>query len=137
MMTMPTLVVAAGVVVEHGRVLLTRRRAGSHLAGAWELPGGKVHPGEDPRDAVRRELREEIGIEVTVGEIVDVTFHRYEDANKAVLLLFFEAARVAGTPEPRAIEVAAFEWATEDALDPGRFPPADVAVLKKVKERLG
>jgi 8-oxo-dGTP diphosphatase len=135
--SVPTILVAAGVVIERGRVLLTQRKAGAHLGGAWELPGGKVHPGEDPRDALRRELREELGIDVVIGEIVDVTFHRYEDDDKAVLLLFFEAARTAGSPEPRAIDVADFEWADADGLDPSRFPAADVMVLKKVRARLG
>jgi 8-oxo-dGTP diphosphatase len=133
---LPVILVAAGVLVEHGRVLVTRRKAGTHLAGTWELPGGKVQAGEDPREALRRELREELGIDVAVGEIVDVTFHRYDDADKAVLLLFFEATRVAGSPEPRAIDVAAVEWAGAQDLDPARFPPADVAVLKKVRARL-
>jgi 8-oxo-dGTP diphosphatase len=130
-----TVVVAAGVLIEGGRVLLTQRKAGGHLAGMWEFPGGKVETGEDPREALRRELREELGIETTVGEVVDVAFHRYEDAEKAVLLLFFEATRTAGSPEPRAVDVAAFEWAAADNLAPERFPPADVQVLKKVKKR--
>ncbi len=131
-----TVLVAAAVIVEKGRVLLTQRKAGAHLEGAWEFPGGKVEPGEDPRDALRRELREEIGIEADVGEIVDVTFHRYEDADQSVLLLFFEASLAKGSPEPRAIDVAAFEWAGGEKLDPARFPPADVAVLNKVKKQL-
>ena len=133
---MRTIVVAAAILVEDGRVLLSQRKAGTHLAGAWEFPGGKVEPGEDPRAALERELREELGIEARVGEIVDVTFHRYPDAEKAVLLLFFEAARNAGSPDPRAVDVAAFAWAGPDALRPERFPPADVAVLSKVEARL-
>jgi 8-oxo-dGTP diphosphatase len=135
-----TILVAAGVLVEQGRVLLTRRKAGTHLEGAWEFPGGKVHHDEDPRDALRRELREELGIEAVAGEIVEVTFHRYDDRgrpSKPVLLLFFEATRVAGSPAPRALDVAAFEWASAEGLDPARFPPADVAVLAKVRARLG
>jgi 8-oxo-dGTP diphosphatase len=135
-MAVPTVIVAAGMLIERGRVLLTRRKAGAHLAGAWELPGGKVQPGEDPREALVRELREELGIDSQVGEIVEVTFHRYDDANKCVLLLFYEATRLASSPEPRALDVAAFEWAGPEGLDPARFPPADVAVLKKVRVRL-
>src|SRR5450755_966256 len=108
---MKTVVVAAAVLLEEGRVLLTQRKAGTHLAGAWEFPGGKVESGEDPRDALRRELREEIGIEATVGEIVEVTFHRYVEADKAVMLLFFEAVRAEGSPAPRVIDVAACKWA--------------------------
>jgi len=129
-----TIVVSAAVIIEHGRVLLTQRKRGAHLEGLWEFPGGKVEEGEDPRDALARELREEIGVEVDVGDIVEVTFHRYE--NKSVLLLFYAAKRRAGSPEPRAIDVAAFEWADANALDPARFPPADVAILSKVRARL-
>lgn len=130
------MLVAAAVLVEGGRVLLTQRKAGAHLAGKWEFPGGKVEPGEDPRAALRRELAEELGIDAEVGEIVDVTFHRYEDAQKAVLLLFFEAARRPGSPEPQSLDVAAFQWAGADALDPALFPPADVAILDKVRTKL-
>ncbi len=123
-------------MVESGRVLLTQRKTGSHLAGLWEFPGGKAEPGEDPRDALARELEEEIGIVALVGEIVDVTFHRYEEADKAVLLLFFLVSRAPGSPEPRPLDVAALKWAARDDLDPNFFPPADVAVLAKVSAML-
>ncbi|MBX3208487.1 MAG: (deoxy)nucleoside triphosphate pyrophosphohydrolase [Labilithrix sp.] len=134
---MRTDIVAAGVVVERGTVLLSRRKKGTHLAGRWEFPGGKVEAGEDPRAALRRELEEELGILVDVGEICDVTFHRYDDAGKAVLLLFFLAVREPGSPDPRPIDVAEVKWAGLDALDPAEFPPADVAVLTKVRALLG
>lgn len=133
---MRTVIVAAGIVIEGGRVLLSRRKQGTHLEGLWEFPGGKVEAGEDPRAALTRELEEELGIATRIGEIVDVTFHRYEDADKAVLLLFFEAEREPGSPEPRAIDVAEVAWFAADALDPSTFPPADVAVLAKVRARL-
>jgi 8-oxo-dGTP diphosphatase len=131
-----TVVVAAAVLIERGRVLLTQRKAGTHLPGAWEFPGGKVEPGEDPRDALRRELREEVGMETRVGEIVDVTFHRYEDVGKSVLLLFFEATRELASAEPQAIDVAAVRWAACAELCEADFPSADLAVLAKVRQRL-
>ncbi len=132
---MRTVIVAAGIVIEGGAVLLSRRKKGTHLEGAWEFPGGKVEEGEDPRAALRRELEEELGILVDVGEIVDVTFHRYDDVGKSVLLLFFHAARTAESPEPSAIDVAEVRWA--EALIETEFPPADVPVLAKVRAILG
>ena len=134
-----TVIVAAAIVIEDGRVLLSRRKAGTHLEGAWEFPGGKVEPGEDPRAALARELAEELGVEATATEIVDVTFHHYADAAKSVLLLFFEATRSPSSPPPRALDVAEIGWFTKEALDalgPNAFPPADVAVLAKVRARL-
>lgn len=133
---MRTVIVAAGIVIERGKVLLSRRKRGAHLEGLWEFPGGKVETGEDPRVALARELEEELGIQTIVGEIVDVTFHRYEDADKAVLLLFFEAARSASSPEPSAVDVAEVAWVDATGLEPAKFPPADVAVLKKVRAML-
>lgn len=124
----------AGVIVEGARVLLSQRKSGTHLAGAWEFPGGKVEPGEDPRDALVRELREELGIEVDVGDPLEITFHRYE--TKSVLLLFFAAKRTARSAEPRAIDVAAVRWASVEELRDVEFPPADVAVLAKVRAQL-
>ncbi len=128
------IVVSAAVVVQHGKVLLTQRKTGTHLAGAWEFPGGKVEADEDPRDALVRELREEIGVAVEVGEIVEVTFHRYPA--KSVLLLFYAARLAEGSPAPAALDVAAVRWAAVEELRDELFPPADVAVLAKVRARL-
>jgi 8-oxo-dGTP diphosphatase len=127
-------IVAAAVIVRDGKLLLSQRKAGSHLAGAWEFPGGKVEPGEDPRDALTRELEEELGVTATVGAPVEVTFHAYPE--KSVLLLFFEAALLEGSPEPRAIDVAAVKWAKADELRDEDFPPADVAVLARVRRAM-
>jgi 8-oxo-dGTP diphosphatase len=128
------ILVVAAVIIAGGRVLLTQRKSGTHLAGAWEFPGGKVEPDEDPRDALARELKEEIGVDAEVGEVVEATFHRYPE--KSVLLLFFEARVRAGSPPPRAIDVAALRWAEAGELRDELFPPADVAVLGKVRARL-
>jgi 8-oxo-dGTP diphosphatase len=130
----PPVLVSAAVILDAGRVLLTQRKAGTHLAGAWEFPGGKVEPGEDPRDALVRELREEIGVDAVVGDIVEVTFHRYP--TKSVLLLFYETRLSPGSPAPRALDVAAVRWAAAEELRDELFPPADVPVLAKVRARL-
>jgi 8-oxo-dGTP diphosphatase len=130
-----TVVVSAAIIVEAGKVLLTQRKRGAHLEGAWEFPGGKVEQDEDPREALVRELAEEIGASAIVGDIVEVTFHRYP--TKSVLLLFYEARIAADSPAPVAIDVAALRWAAASDLRDEEFPPADVAVLAKVRTMLG
>ena len=126
-------IVAAAVIVREGRVLLTQRRPGTHLAGAWEFPGGKVEPAEAPEDALVRECREECGIEVLPTDILDVTFHRYP--GKDVLLLFYRADIAAG--EVRHIGVADHVWCSADDIDEYELPPADVRIIEKVRRLLG
>ncbi len=123
------IVVGAGVIVrDDGRILLTQRGKG-HLEGLWEFPGGKVEEGEDPRDTVVRECREECGIDVKVDDILDVTFHRYP--KKDVLLLFYRCALVSG--EVQNLEVADHAWVAVEQLADYPMPPADEPVLRKLR----
>ncbi|MFW5924627.1 MAG: 8-oxo-dGTP diphosphatase MutT [Myxococcota bacterium] len=127
-----TVLVSAAVVVRDGRVLLTRRAEGAHLAGYWELPGGKMEPGEAPEDCVVRECREECAIVVRVRDILDVTFHRYPE--KDVLLLFYDCVLEAG--EVQHIGVADHAWVAPDELDAYALPPADERIVDKIRRRL-
>lgn len=131
---MHPLIVAAGIIVNAGKVLLSQRKPTAHLAGMWEFPGGKVELDEDPRDALVRELREELGISVEVGDILEVTHFRYPE--RVVLLLFYKATILPESSAPRSLEVADFRWARGDELDPSVFPPADLPVLSKVQTLL-
>jgi len=71
--------VAAGLVFRNGKLLITRRRANDPLGGLWEFPGGKRKPEETFQECLRRELREELGIEVDVGELLEAITHAYPD----------------------------------------------------------
>jgi 8-oxo-dGTP pyrophosphatase MutT (NUDIX family) len=71
--------VVAGVIIAGGRVLAAQRPEHKDLAGAWELPGGKVEPGESDAAALARELREELDVDVAVGDLVAEAEHRYPD----------------------------------------------------------
>ena len=126
-MTQPV-VVAAAVVIRQGRVLLTRRAEGQHLAGMWEFPGGKLEEGESPEAAVVRECREECGIEVEVTDILDVTHHRYPE--KDVLLLFYRCALRSG--EVEHLEVADHAWVAPSELGDYTLPPADARVVARI-----
>ena len=122
-------VVAAAVVIRDGRVLLTRRSEGQHLAGMWEFPGGKLENGESPEEALVRECQEECGIEVGVSEILEVTHHRYPE--KEVLLLFYRCELRAG--EVRHLQVADHAWVAPEKLDEYPLPPADEGVVARIR----
>jgi 8-oxo-dGTP diphosphatase len=136
---MSTVIVAAAVVRHEGRILLTRRMADAHLAGLWELPGGKVESGEDPEAAVVRECAEECAIDVIVDDILDVTFHRYpateSKPGKDVLLLFY-ACRLGARGDVQHLEVADHAWVRPRELRDYPLPPPDAKLVRKL-EKLG
>jgi 8-oxo-dGTP diphosphatase len=125
-----TTTVAAAVVERDGRVLLTRRLAGTHLAGTWEFPGGKCEPGETLDACLRRELLEELGVESSVGgEICSVT-HAYPD--RRVTLHFF---RCTIAEEPVARLGQQMEWVPAARLRDYELPPADAELIARLSPR--
>ena len=115
--------IAIAVVEFEGRFLVGERPPGAPLAGFWEFPGGKVEPGESPRQAAARECREETGIEVVVGEAYPETVHTYDHGT--VRLHFFRA-----TPSEFALPANdRFVWATREDLREYPFPPANEGLL--------
>ncbi len=118
--------VAAALVFRESRLLITQRPAGSHLEGLWEFPGGKLEPGETWTECLQRELREELDLEVLVGELFSEVTHAYPE--KVVRLRFFKC-RPAGA-EPKAIGCAALRWVDRDSLTNFEFPPADAQLLQ-------
>jgi 8-oxo-dGTP diphosphatase len=121
-------VVAAVIRDRAGRVLLARRPAGRHMAGLWEFPGGKVHDGEAPAAALERELAEELGLEITVGD--PITFATHEEPGLRILLLFYESTISSG--EPRAREAQEIAWVTPAELYRYPTPPADAALVDRL-----
>src|ERR1700759_1158150 len=89
--------VSAGVVFRTGLLLITQRFPDAHLGGLWEFPGGKREAGESDEDCLRRELMEELGIEVVVSELLTTILHEYQ--GKAVRLKFFRCGWLRGEPQ--------------------------------------
>ncbi|MCX6471067.1 MAG: (deoxy)nucleoside triphosphate pyrophosphohydrolase [Corynebacteriales bacterium] len=122
-----TRTVVAGAVIDGPRLLVAQRSRPPELAGLWELPGGKVEPGESPQEALARELGEELGIEVTVHEAMG---GRVEVA-PGVDLIAMRCVLRDGTPT--ATEHLAVRWVDADGLralaDAGAVVPADTAWL--------
>ncbi len=92
--THPPIDVVAGVVRRDGLFLIAQRLADDTLGGYWEFPGGKVDPGEELRDALRRELMEELGIETEIGAEIQRVVHAYPGPRRAAL--FFRGAHHLG-----------------------------------------
>jgi 8-oxo-dGTP diphosphatase len=130
----PLLVVCAALVDAAGAVLLAQRPQGKPLAGLWEFPGGKLHPGETPEAALARELEEELGIEVAPAALEPLAFasHAYEDFH--VLLLLYFCRRWHGAATAR--EGQALAWVARDRLADYAMPPADAPLLAALKPRL-
>jgi mutator protein MutT len=125
-----TIDVAAGLIFRQGRLLITQRHADAHLGGLWEFPGGKREPHESFEECLRRELREELGIEIEVHELVESIIHEYPE--KKVRLQFFRCSLK--EHEPRALGCPAFCWAGMDELANYEFPPADARLLQKLRQ---
>jgi mutator protein MutT len=120
--------VAAGLVFRDGRLLITQRHAEAHLGGLWEFPGGKREPNESFEQCLARELSEELGIEVSVGELVESLTHAYPE--KTVNLRFFRCQWL--QYEPQLLGCANFKWVRAGELKDYPFPAADARLLSRL-----
>lgn len=118
------IVVVAAVIEENGRFLVARRLAGTHLAGYWEFPGGKVHEGETHGDALQREIAEELNTGILNARRVLHTAHAY--AERAVELHFY---RCELTAEPQPMLGQELRWITREEFGQLEFPPADSELI--------
>lgn len=118
------MVVVAAVIERGGRFLVTRRLQGTHLAGLWEFPGGKVHEGETQEAALRREIVEELDADVSQLRKIFQTSHAYPERD--VELHFFRGDL---TREPRPMLGQELRWVARDELSAMNFPPADAELI--------
>ena len=128
------LVAACALVDADHRVLLTRRPKGKPMAGLWEFPGGKVGQGETPEACVIRELREELGLDVTANCLAPLTFasHAYPDFH---LLMPLYVCRVwHGIPQAR--EGQALRWLRPGDMTALPMPPADLPLVAFLRDFL-
>ena len=121
-------VVAAVIRDSEDRVLLTQRPTDRHMGGLWEFPGGKIDDGEGPAEALRRELDEELGIEVEVEQ--PVTFAVHEETGLRILLLFYSARILSGTPHGH--EGQPVRWVPVSELLSYPTPPADAQLVSRL-----
>ena len=123
--------VSAALIFRAGKLLITQRHAKSHLGGLWEFPGGKREPGETFEACLVREIREELGVEISVGELFEEISHVYPE--KAVHLKFFTCRLLSGEPQP--VDCAAVKWIEPAELDAHEFPAADAQLLASLTKK--
>ena len=120
--------VVAALVYRDGKILFTKRQKGKHLPCLWEFPGGKVEEGETDQEALKRELQEEVGVEVRVGPCCFET--RYGYVTRAVHLRVFRCKIAEG--EPQALDVKAVKWVCPKDLMKLNVPPADLSFINEL-----
>jgi len=118
--------VVAGIIKHDGQYLITKRFEDSHLGGMWEFPGGKIMKGENDISALRRELKEEIGIDCRVGKLVYETSYHYPDIS--INIRFYNCDLLSGAPKP--LECAAVKWVKSSDLMQYEFPPSDIKLIE-------
>ena len=128
------LVVAVALIDTDGRVLIAQRPEGKQLAGLWEFPGGKVEPGERPEAALIRELKEELGIDVTEACLAPFVFtsHAYETFH--LLMPLYLCRRWSGVVQP--LEHSALKWVKPNQLSAWPMPPADEPLVAWLRDLL-
>ncbi len=120
--------VSAALIFHQGQLLITQRHADSHLGSLWEFPGGKREAQETFEECLVREIREELGMEIAMGNLFEEVTHAYE--TKTVHLKFFLCEWTGG--EPAALGCAAFRWIRKNELADFKFPAADARLLEKL-----
>lgn len=113
--------VVAAVIERNGRYLITRRRPSAVLPLLWEFPGGRVELGESDEDALRREVRHRLGVEIQVMELINFVSHAYE--KYAVKLFLYACKHTVGEPQP--LNVHEYRWVSSAEFDTVSFTPAD------------
>ena len=125
---MKTIRVTAAIMIKDERVLIAQRHPDDFMGGKWEFPGGKLEPDESPEESLARELQEELGVEIRVGKILEVVYHRYPEKN--VLLLFYTCELINGEPQPLEVEEVA--WVSTRDLPQLDWVPADIPLVRRL-----
>jgi 8-oxo-dGTP diphosphatase len=129
--TIPHKIIGVAVIWnEQQQILIDRRRLEGTMGGLWEFPGGKMEPGETIQECIRREIAEELGVEIEVKEHLITIDHTY--SHLRVTLTVHHSRLIAGIPQP--LECAEIRWVSVDELESYEFPVANNEIIAALKE---
>lgn len=126
---MKTIRVVAAIIVNNGKIFATQRGYGD-FKGGWEFPGGKIEAGETPQQALVREIKEELEVEIEVGSLIDTIEYDYPTFHLSMDCFWVKI--VSGIPILK--EHKAAKWLAKDELGSIEWLPADIAVINKLQE---
>lgn len=122
--------IAAGIIRNsQQQIFITKRPEGTHMAGFWEFPGGKLEKGELPEAALIRELEEEVGIIVTQSELFHRVDHEFDD--RFITLYFFMVSEWDNEPYGKEGQVS--RWVAQQGLVADEFPPANRVIVDMLR----
>lgn len=122
--------VTAAIIINNNKILIAQRGANEKLAGKWEFPGGKIELGETPQQCLKREIKEELEVDIEVGNYLDESIYTYP--NGEIKLMAYFATIVGGNIMLSVHDKV--EWITISKIDKYDFAPADIPLVKKLKE---
>ncbi|MBX9808882.1 8-oxo-dGTP diphosphatase MutT [Candidatus Gracilibacteria bacterium] len=122
--------VTAAIISRDNKLLIAKRGEGKHLSGFWEFPGGKIEEGENPKDCLKREINEELGVDIKVGDYFMTNEHSYGE--KRISLAAFHCEIISGNIELHDHDE--IKWVTISELEQYIFAPADIPFINKLKE---
>ena len=123
---------AAVIINSEGKILIDRRKPEGEMGGLWELPGGKIEPGETVEECIKREIDEELAIDIEIGEHLITIDHTYTDLR--VTLTVHECRHLKGVPKP--LECDEIRWVNLEQLEKFNFPAANFQIITALQEKV-